>query len=224
VNLKVEDVDSLPYSLWGKVRRRVRDWSLSARVDSGSTMFVRSSRSRFGRADNNLSSWLFDLQASSGISGTAVQVKGAVDIENTSTVISSIKVAQKREIMGGEVTVVPRYNVVARKADISVAYGIDDTVVAVDASSDKQRVTVSQRIGINNAITPSVTSEGEVEIEYRRQLPSGSVAATLRPDEFLEIQWEDGPWQASIKAPIEGLYRFSDEGVKVNFKRKIDFL
>lgn len=84
----------------------------------------------------------------------------------------------------------------------------------------KAKVTIAQRINENNAVSPSVTTDGEVKLEYRRALDTGMLTTRVKPNKSVDFEWQDGPWQASFSAPMDGIV-FND-GVKVNIRRVVD--
>jgi hypothetical protein len=206
VNLKVENKSPMPYSLWGIVKRSIGEWDLSARIDTSSS---------------DLSSCDVDLQAVAG--STALQVKGKASTSSKSGKISNLKLAQKLRALGGVFTLVPQYNLDTQKPDLRIAYGIVDTTVVIDASLGKQKITLSQRIGDKKSVTHSITTDGDVELEYSRALANGILTTIFRPNDSLDLKWQDGPWQATCSAPLTGLRKFKD-GIKVNVRRSVDVL
>jgi hypothetical protein len=216
--VKVEDLDSLPYSFWGRWRQSIgRDWDFTARVDSTS---------------NDISNYGVDLQLVG--ESTSFQANGIVNTYSSRAVtLEDVKVSQRFGGIGrgwdGMWTIVPRYNFPTRRTDVRVAYAMEDAMVTVDASRDKQTVTLTRRVNDNDVFINTVSTDREVEIEYRHSLGGyydgdGTLSAIYKRDDSLTVQWEDGPWQASIRAPMDGLYTFSDGGVKLNIRRSIDLV
>ena len=178
-----------------------------------------------GRAESssnsNLRNWNVDLKAVGDT--TMVELQGSCDTDIQDVALRSIKVTQKIDGYGGLWTIVPRYNFPFRRTDVRVAYGTEDTVIAVDASDSMDaKLTVSQRLGYDHSFTPSITSQGDLELEYRRDTSDGSVTATYKPYDSANVKWEEGPWQANFKAPLEGLFR-PTQGVQMNIRRSVDF-
>lgn len=202
----MQDVDVMPYSLWGKVKRRIRGWDCSARLDTKSSA---------------LTNVGIDLLAKGA--STAVEVKASSDVDRPSLFISSLALTQTVMGLGGVWTIIPRYNIPGRKADLKLSYGLEDTMVVLDASADRQKITLAQRIGENNAISPSITTDGKVELEYHRALDNGSSLTTrFKPNEAVEAEWKDGPWTATFRAPMDGIV-FND-GVEVNVRRTVEIM
>jgi hypothetical protein len=218
--VKVEDLDSLPYSVWGRWRQSLgRDWDFSARADSSS---------------NDMSNIGVDFQLVGET--TSFQVNGVVNAYSSRAInVEDVKVSQRVGGVGrrwdGMWTFVPRYNVQSRRGDVRVIYTMEDAMVTLDASREKQTVTLTRRVNYNDVFVNKVSTDREVEIEYRHSLGgyyggsgAGTLSALYKRDDSLTVKWEDGPWQASIKAPMDGLYTFSDGGVKVNIRRNIDLV
>jgi hypothetical protein len=203
--MAVADKDSLPFNFWGKAKRSIAGWNLSARVDGDSS---------------DMNSIDLDLRADSG--STALQVTGNANAENVDVQVGSVKLSQKIDALGGSWVLSPRYNVQAKKGDVTVAYGFQDTIVSIDANLDKQKVTIRQNIGDANQVAPSVSTDGKVELEYRRNVLTGTVTTTVKPNEFVGVQWNDGPWQANVKAPLDGGFGSLKDGVQFNIRRIVD--
>jgi len=195
----------MPYGIWGRVKGTVRGFNLSARVDTSS---------------KDTSALGLDLQAVAP-SGTTVQLTAVADTETPSVMVGNIKVTQKIKTDAGDFVIAPKYNLASSSADVSFSYGRDDTRVTIDANLDKQKITVSQVVGENNMITPSVTSEGDVELSYTRTIGPGALTAAYKPDSHASLTYEDGPWVATVTAPIDGLYKPSEK-VKFNIRRSVD--
>jgi hypothetical protein len=157
--VKVEDLDSLPYSFWGRWRQSIgRDWDFTARVDSTS---------------NDVSNYGVDLQLVG--ESTSFQASGIVNTYSSRAVtLEDVKVSQRFGGIGrgwdGMWTIVPRYNFPTRRTDVRVAYAMEDAMVTVDASRDKQTVTLTRRVNDNDVFINTVSTDREVEIEYRHSL------------------------------------------------------
>jgi hypothetical protein len=203
--LAVADKEALPFNFWGKAKRSIAGWNLSARVDGDSS---------------DLNSIDLDLRADSG--STALQVTGNANAENVDVQIGSVKLSQKIDALGGSWVLSPRYNVQAKRGDVTVAYGFQDTIVSIDANLDKQKVTIRQNIGDATQVAPSISTDGKVELEYRRNVLTGTVTTTVKPNESVGVQWKDGPWQANMKAPLDGGLAGLKDGVQMNIRRIVD--
>lgn len=180
----------MPYGIWGRVKKTVRGVGLSAKVDTSS---------------KDVTSFGVDLQAATP-SGTTFQLTGVANPEVRSMSLDNIQVTQKFETNAGKFILAPRYNVASSAADVSLVYGRDDTTVKIDANMDKQKFTISQGFGDNNSVSPSFTSDGDIELSYSRTFGSGALTAAYKPDANVKLTYEDGPWVATVTAPIDGLY------------------
>lgn len=198
MNLRVDDTGEMPFTVWGKVKSTLMGWNVAARVSADST---------------NINKLGLDVQASGGPVGTGIQVTGSADADALTAKIASVKLSQSVQALGGSLTVEPGYNLNAEKANVKVVYGIDGTAVVVNADATTQMVTVLQQLGDNNRIAPSITSDGDVTLEYRRAIQTGSLTATLKPKDSVNLRWADGKWMVNVNAPIEGV-GINAEGIK----------
>lgn len=205
--MAVADKESLPFNFWGKAKRSISGWNFSARVDGDSS---------------DLNSIDLDLRADSSSGSTALQLTGNANAENIDIQVGTLKVSQKIDALGGSWVLSPRYNVQAKKGDVTIAYGFQDTVVSIDANMDKQKVTIRQNIGDMNQVAPSFSTDGKAELEFRRSVSTGTVTTTVKPNESVGVLWQDGPWQANLKAPLDSGFRGLKDGVNVNIRRIVD--
>jgi hypothetical protein len=190
VNLKVVESNAMPYSVWGKVKKSLMGWSVAARVDADSS---------------DLNQMAVDLQLSGGPANTGIQLKGSANGAARSGTVSSVKLTQSVDGLGGAWTVIPQYNLDSGKGDVKVAYGIAGATVTVDAAGDSQKVTVSKQFGEKNRIAPSISTKGDVELEYSRSIASGSLTTTIKPNNSINVKWQDGNWAANLNAPMAGI-------------------
>lgn len=110
----------------------------------------------------------------------------------------------------------PRFNFAMGKADVTVEYECDSTRVRVDADMDNQKITLSQRIDDDNIISPSISSDGDMSLEYRGVVGDGVLTANYHPSDSIGVRYEEGSWVAKADIPIEGYFSF-----KGNAKLKI---
>lgn len=113
---------------------------------------------------------------------------------------------------GGKLSLNPRYAVDSRSPDVGAAYSVGGTSVAIDTAGSK--LTVSQKLGENNIITPTVNTDGVWSLAYTRQVTdSGSLTTTYKPDTSLKFEFRDGPWVGSLVSPVDGYINFGKMGV-----------
>lgn len=191
------DVLSLPRSLWGKISTDVAGWSLSSRVGLNLV------------DDNNAA---IDLAASNDDLDTSIKVGK----------LNNLEVEKGFDLLGGRFAIVPRYNIASSQADVTLAYDSDSTTVTIDASSDAQKLTVSQQITDGHRLTPSITSSGDFSVARKKDLGNGdSLTTTLTPGDNVNIKWEDGPWTAEFATNLDG---YKTEGLNVRVHRKVTFI
>lgn len=224
----MHDADEIPpINVWASVRKQldIRDFlwkvqgSLEACLDHGLSLANLPSRTRL----------LF--RASSEELNTHLQIDGQILAEEDEEV--EIKAGQVRWAQvienpfgtAGTWTVIPQYHLSDRRGDLKIAYTFEDesTTIELDTStSSPNRLSVIQKISDENdadQISPSFTTEGDVELEYRKQLGKGILTTRFKPNKFLHVRWEEGPWEASLQAPMEGVH--FTEAPKLNLRRSM---
>lgn len=122
----------------------------------------------------------------------------------------------------GSLSIQPSYSLETESGDITIAYDNGDkTSIELTASGDSQSVTISQQVDDDNRISPTLSSDGSLSVEWEKSLGDGnSLTATLSPNESLDLEWEDGAWTANINLPIDGT---SIGGANVSIKRDVEF-
>lgn len=200
LDIQVEDLNSMPpYSHWGKIKRKVQGFALSAR----------------GVTDSKTPETI-DLDFRADGPSTSLQVTGK--FAATSYSIGKLNIKQSISLPAGRITVSPRYNVGTNKADVGVGYAVGSTSINVESSNKK--LTVAQLVGDRNVIIPSITTEGKVELSLQRKFDGfGKITTSIKPAEAINIKWEEGSYVANIHAPIDG---FSIDKVDVSIKRRVD--
>mmetsp|Transcript_4212 Transcript_4212/g.6393 ORF Transcript_4212/g.6393 Transcript_4212/m.6393 type:complete len:268 (+) Transcript_4212:116-919(+) len=205
IDMTVEDVDSMPYSVWGKIKRSiVGGFDLSARADAKAQ-----SLSQVGLE--------FRLDGDT----TSVQVLCSAAADSFS--VNKVNAKKSVTLFGGKLSVNPRFLLGAGTTEATVAYDLEKTSIVVDATSSSQKLTVGRQIGDDLFISPSITTDTRFSLDVAKSTDSvGKITTTLTPNECINLKWEDGPWTANINAPMSGI-KF-DEGVNVGIKRKVDIL
>lgn len=133
--------------------------------------------------------------------------------------VRAIQLSKKVEALGGTLQVNPSYTVPSSTVGAKLGYSLDNTSVQVDSLSKK--ITVSHSFG-KDTVSPSVTTSGDFSLSYSRALPQGTLTTSWTPDESIGVTWNDGEWQTTFKAPIDG-FASANQGIKVNMKRTVDF-
>jgi len=192
------DVLSLPKNVWGTVKSEIAGWGVAAKTS-----------------------------LSLGDSSTDIAVRAKNDDIDTSVQVVSAGGGNKIQIskgfgaLGGRVAVTPRYNTKTSVADAVIDYD-GDISVKVEASAQKQKLTVSKQVSDTDTLTPSITSAGDVSVAWKKSLSAGnSLTATVAMNDSVSVKWEDGPWTATIASALDGS-EFGEVDVKIN--RKISFI
>lgn len=194
------DIASLPKNIWGKASTNVAGWGVSARAEFQGT--------DFSDADIDV-----DISNDDGLSLH-------VDASSASGV-DKVELSKSFDAGDGSVTVNPRYDVASGDTDVVVAYAQDDTSVEVTASADAQSVTVSRQIDDDNRVAPTISSDGDISIEWERSLgDDNSLTATVKPNDSVDLEWKDSAWTANINLPLDGN---AVAGANVNIKREVNF-
>merc|ERR1712157_400800 len=181
--------DGVPYTLWGKVKKSitgVADVSAGVEVDS-----------------SDLQSYGVDLEASRG--ETKVAVKGTANANDSTFDLMKLRLSQK--LAGGKLNVSPEYDFESQKAGVGVDYDLQGTVLSMSADEDSQKLKVLKPLDDKSSISPSFSTEGDLEVEYKRSVADGTVTATYKPDDSLNVKYEDGPYVVNVKTPLEGYYK-----------------
>lgn len=138
----------------------------------------------------------------------------------------------------------PRFNLQSNVPDATVEYSCKDTMLKVDVQD--QKFTLSKVFGRKkrNQIVPTLsTKTGELNVEYARGFSGGSSLITnvkplekaiglkfsrgklstmFTPNDSIQLNWSDGGWDATIRAPLEGYLPKDGSGVKFSMKRNVD--
>ena len=241
------DIASLPRSIWGKVSTDVSGWGVSARADVegadfGSADFeVDAANSANDIAVKMVASAaggfnVRSVEATKGldIDGARVTVNPRFNLEDDSpdvvinynngasnVTLTASADAQEIEINHnmGDTDI----KVVASKdaQEVEIQHSVGKTDIKLVASKDAQEVTISQQIDDNNRLSPTINNDGDRSVEWERTLgDDSSLTATLKPNESIDVEWEDGAWTANINMPLDGT---SISGANVGIKRDVQF-
>jgi hypothetical protein len=199
-----KDVASLPRSIWGKAKTDVSGWGLSARAEVQGSDFTNANLDF--DADNQELDVALRLEASAGKELVALQ---------------RVELTKGFDANGARVTVTPRFNLEEDDRDVVISYSKDNTNVKLTASADNQELTLSQQLDVDNRVAPTVTSKGDISVEWERRLGfDSSLTANLKPNSSLDLEWKDAAWTANINVPIDGT---NVNGANVSIKRDVSF-
>lgn len=196
---------NVPFNVWGSLSRSAGAWNLKARASANS---------------DDLQSLDVNVSAEGGPADTKLRAQGSINAGSQSGEIREVGLSQSFDAPGGDIQLSPRYNLASGKADIRVDYGLDDTRITVDADADRQTVTVAQRLDDNNEIAPSINSDGDINVRYRRNVGDGVLTANYKPNDSTSLTYEEGPWTASADIPMDGFYQVNG-GAKLSFRRSV---
>jgi hypothetical protein len=203
----VQDDGEMPCSFWGRLKKSVAFGSkLSCLVETSTKDF------------HHLS---VDLRATKD--SASLQVTGSITVEEqtkATTSKSKSKIQQARQasfevqsvklsqsirdpLVGGRLSVTPRYNILKNEADITTSYGLAGTFVTLDANAEKRKLSIRQEI-LGGSIKPSLDTNGKVEVQFTRPFggaAGGSLTASYKHDDSVGLMYEQGSLVATVVAP-----------------------
>ena len=104
---------------------------------------------------------------------------------------------------------------------LTLDHSMDATSLKLTASSDSQEITVSQQVDANNRVSPTINNNGDISVAWERDLgDDNSLTATLKPNDSLDVEWNDNDWTANVNMPLDGA---SVSGANVSIKRDVNF-
>lgn len=207
VNMRADDLTTrdVPFNIWGKLRREVGDWDLTAKADTRS---------------DDLQHLDIRIDAEGGPADTRLRAEGSFDTSAQTGNLRNVGVSQSFDAPGGDIRLSPSLDLASGRGDVRLEYENKDTKITLDADQDHQKVTIAQRLDEDNQISPSITSEGDLEVEYRRNVGEGVMTAHYKPHESTRITYEEGPWQATADVPMDGFYNVKG-GTKLSIRRSV---
>ena len=108
-------------------------------------------------------------------------------------------------------SVSPAYNLASKRTKVGLTYDIaSNTQIIIDANTDQQKITIAHAINDSNTIVPSITSNGDMALDYHYAVPhsDGGILSTMyRPNDATTLEYKNGPWIASATIPIDGYYK-----------------
>jgi len=214
------DVASLPKKIWGKASTDIGGWATTLSADVDGTDFAGAE---------------YEVDAANGDT--------SIKLSANAGGVTAIEATQNFASGDATISVNPRYNLESEAADVVVNYDAGDTNVEltasaaaqsvvithqagdtnieVNASADEQSLTISQQLDASNRIAPTIASNGEISVEWERDLgDDNSLTATVKPNDAVDLEWKDAAWTANINLPIDGT---SVTGANVSIKRDVSF-
>jgi hypothetical protein len=141
-------------------------------------------------------------------------------LDEPSISVDKVQLTKSVNTLGGTLSLNPKYDVKRGAPDVSVGYSVGATSLKVDA--EQKRLTVAHTFAGRNKITPTITAGGDFSLSYSRDLVlGGKLSTTWTPDDSVKVTWNDGGWDATVTAPLDGPYR-TNGGIKFNVKRNVE--
>lgn len=108
----------------------------------------------------------------------------------------------------------------ADSQELTLDHSMDNTNIKLTASADSQEVTITQQLDDSTSISPTINNSGDISVAYNKDLDDGSLSATLKPSESLDVEWNDGDWTANVNCGLDGI---NVDSANVSIKRDITF-
>mmetsp|Transcript_16371 Transcript_16371/g.24001 ORF Transcript_16371/g.24001 Transcript_16371/m.24001 type:complete len:265 (+) Transcript_16371:66-860(+) len=198
------DFASLPKSVWGKASASILGWGVSARAAVGSA---------------NSSSADIEIEANEDQSDVSFKMFGS--LTDLSFSASKIEATKTMHADGANISVTPRYDLDTEEGDLVMSYSKDDVKLEVMSSKQDHAVSYSQQLDDENRLGGSMTKSGSVSLEWERALAGDkSVTAILKPNESIDVEWNDDPWKVNMNIAIDGA---SIVGPTVSITRDLTF-
>lgn len=192
---------SPPKNVWGKASTSLGGWGVTGRAEFRETDF-----------------------STAAIEIDAVNESMAIHVDAISDGdfnVKKIEATKSFDSDNSAVKITPRYDVDSGTSDVVFSYLNDDTAVEITASKDDQTITISKQINDENRVAPTIRSNGELFVEWERNLgDDNSITTTVNPNESIDVKWNDGGWVASVNMPLDGI---SISGVNISIKKDVFF-
>lgn len=132
-----------------------------------------------------------------------------------------------RSMSNERLTINPRYYFPSHSGtggyvDAIMTYDRDDvdTSVQLYANREFQRLTIARKVGEDVIISPSISSSGNINVQWHHNIGDSSVIANFSPRENINVKWTDGSVGLNIEVPI---VNGNIESTKVSLRKKIQF-
>jgi hypothetical protein len=241
------DIASLPRNVWGKASTNVAGWGISAKAerdmadgnDTGVELDMDNedadlSVRMVASAGDGFSVNRVEATKGLDIDGARVTVNPRYDMgseeadvvvsyDNGSTNVQLTASAESQEVsathnMGDTIVGVTAS---ADSQEVTLDHTMDSTNIKLTASADNQEITVRQQLDDNNSVAPTINNNGDMSVAWERSLgDDSSLTATLKPNESLDVEWNDGDWTANVNCGLDGV---NVDGANVSIKRDISF-
>ena len=157
-----------------------------------------------------------------GVTASADGQEVSIDHSMGDTQIGLVASADSQVVTVGHTAGDTKLGLVASadSQEVTVDHTAGDTNIKLTASADEQEVTITQKMG-DDTLSPTFNNAGDISVAWERDLgDDNSLTATLKPNESLDIEWNDGDWTASVNCGLDGI---NVSGADVSIKRDITF-
>jgi hypothetical protein len=199
VNVRSDENGQLPFNVWGSLQKSLFGWNCKTRFDTESS---------------DLNELDFDIQVVGGPSILSLRASGYVNNYRSKSItgqIENVALTQgfRLPFIGGKLSVSPAYNLISKRTKVGLIYDITSNAqITFDANKDQQKVSIAYNINDSNSIKPSLTSNGDISVDYQYAVRDGGIVTTkYRPNDSTTVEYKDGPWIASATLPIDGYYK-----------------
>lgn len=205
--LPTRNVCSLAKGMWAKISRKACGLGLAIKAKVNGVDFSNISLD-FGIKNQKLD--------------TAIYADATLN-SNKNLSIDAVQIVKDFDFSGGIISVSPVFNLKKKNIDVKAFYSDKNGLeVELQASKDFQSVTVSSLIDDVSRISPTITSKGEISIDYERTLTGGnSILTTYKPNKSINVLLEEGPYKVNVFLPLDTALTVS--GAHVSIKRELSF-
>ena len=91
----------------------------------------------------------------------------------------------------------------------------------MSASTESQSAIITYQFDKDNKVSPTVTRGGDFSVARERSLGDKStVTTTLKPSEYVDVEWNDGAWTVNVNMPLDGT---DITGTNASIKKEVNF-
>ena len=196
-----KDIASLPKSIWGKISSNVGAWGVSATAELQD----------YTQAD-------VEIAVDNSDEGLNLSLVGTCGSGRFN--VNTIKGGKTFEADGATISISPRFDVQSKEATVVTSYEKDGTGIKVEASKDSQTINLSRQLDEENRIAPTISSNGDISIEWEHKVDDCTVTTTFKPEESISMAWEEKGWKTNISMDLE---ETDISNVRVSMKKDLTF-
>lgn len=205
--LPTDNISSLAKGMWAKISSEACGLGFSVKAKVNGV---------------NFSNILLDMGIKNKKLGTAVYADATIGSKENSS-MDAVQVVKEFIFGCGVISVNPIFNLKRKGVDVKAFYsdknGLD---VELLASKHFQSITVSSPVDDVSRISPTITSEGDIIIDYERMLRGGnSILTTYKPNKSINVLLKEGPYNLNVFLPLDTALTVS--GAHISIKRELSF-